>query len=78
MVNNILIPYWVLRNLRNFGNSLLPDYLFELGDIPTIEEMLQHRIHKKVKIWISTGIYEAQEPMIRYKNYIAEVKDNEI
>lgn len=64
MVNNILIPYWVLRNLRNFGNSLLPDYLFELGDIPTIEEMLSYRVKKEVKILISKGTYEAQE-----KNY---------
>lgn len=78
MVNNILIPHWVVRNLNDFGNSLVPDYLFDLADTTTIEEMLSCRIKKEVKIWISTGTYEAQEKIMKYKNYIAEVKDNEI
>lgn len=78
MVNNILIPHWVVRNLNDFGNSLVPDYLFDLADITTIEEMLSCRIKKEVKIWISTGTHEAQEKIMKYKNYIAEVKDNEI
>ena len=78
MVNNILIPHWVARNLNDFGNSLVPDYLFDLADTTVIEEMLSCRIKKEVKIWISTGTYETQEKIMRYKNYIAEVKDNEI
>lgn len=78
MVNNILIPHWVVRNLNDFGNSLVPDYLFNLADTTTIEEMLSCRVKKEVKILISTGTYEAQEKIMKYKNYIAEVKDNEI
>lgn len=46
----VLIPNWIVRNLKEYGNSLLPNKLVQLYKKEDIEAELSKKAKRQVKV----------------------------
>ncbi len=51
---------WAIRNLLEYGNSVLPNDLFEELDVKTVERLISTIINEEIEIYRTSGGYIAE------------------
>lgn len=72
-----MLPQWIYRNLKEYGNCLIPTKKIIARGIENLEKELSKKVKKKVVIKCVKSKHLYQEIIYNYENYIAEVKENE-
>ena len=55
-VDNVRFDYWIYRNLRDYGNCVIPNFFISVHGLKRIEELLSLLMKKEVIIHKATPL----------------------